>query len=104
MAQAKGVFIVSDVRITCILKSPPQGGHEHITHAGNSSGTWPVELIIGNIERRIDTFFVNDRTGKRAEVGVVRAAGKRPYIRTHADGYYNDNLLSLTACPWRAAA
>jgi hypothetical protein len=105
MAQAKGVFIVSDVRITCILKSPPQGGHEHITHAGNSSGTWPVELIIGNIERRIDTFFVkDDRTGKRAEVGVVREAGKRPYIRTHADGYYNDNLLSLTACPWRAAA
>ena len=105
MAQAREVFIVSDVRITCILKSPSSGGHEYITHAGNSSGTWPVELIISNIEKRIDTFFVkDDQTGKRAEVGVVREAGKRPYIRTHADGYYNDNLLSLTACPWRAAA
>ena len=105
MAQAREVFIVSDVRINCILKSPPNGGHEHITHAGNSSGTWPVELIVSNIDRGIDTFFVkDDRTGKRAEVGVVREAGKRPHIRTHADGYYNDNLLSLTACPWRAAA
>jgi len=96
---------MSDVRITCILKSLPHGGHEHITHAGNSAGTWPVELIINNIDRRVDTFFFQDvRTGKRAEVGVVRGAGKRPYIRTHADGYYNDNLLSLTACPWPVAA
>ena len=96
---------MADVRITCITKSVPTGGHQHITHAGNSSGTWPVELIITNIDNKIDTFFVlDDRTGKRANVGVVREAGKRPYIRTHADGYYNDNLLSLDACPWKAAA
>jgi len=96
---------MSDVLITCITKSTPNGGYQHITHAGNSSGTWPVELIIRNIDGGIDTFYVkDDSTGKRAEVGVVREAGKRPYIRTHADGYYNDNLLSLSACPWRAAA
>lgn len=64
-----------------------------------------MDLIIRNIDSGVDTFFVqDDRTGKAAEVGVVREAGKRPYIRTHADGYYNDNLLSLSACPWRAAA
>ena len=96
---------MADVRITCITKSIPNGGHQHITHAGNAAGTWTVELIINNIDNHIDTFFVLDeRSGKRAEVGVVREAGKRPYIRTHADGYYNDNLLSLGACPWRAAA
>lgn len=96
---------MADVRITCITKSVPNGGYQHITHAGNSAGTWPVELIIKNIDTHIDTFFVyDDRSGKRADVGVVREDGKRPYIRTHADGYYNDNLLSLGACPWRAAA
>ena len=96
---------MSEVRITCITKSIPSGGYQHITHAGNASGTWPVDLIINHIDNKIDTFFVkDDATGKRAEVGVVREAGKRPFIRTHADGYYNDNLLSLSACPWRAAA
>lgn len=96
---------MADIRITCITKSVPNGGYQHITHVGNDSGSWTVERTIYNIEQRIDTFFVLDsRTGKRANVGVVREAGKRPYIRTHADGYYNDNLLSLGACPWRAAA
>ena len=61
--------------------------------------------VIQSIENRTNTFFVNDdRPGKRAEVGVVREPGKRPHIRTHADGYWNDNLLSLDACPWRSAA
>lgn len=96
---------MSDVQLTCITLSTPNGGHEHITHAGNSAGTWPVELIINNIERGIDTFYVLDSSSRRrANVGVVREGGKRPYIRTHADGYYNNNLLSLGVCPWRAAA
>jgi hypothetical protein len=106
MAIFERIFM-ANVRITCITRSPPNGGHEHITHAGNPAGNWmwPVEQVIRSIETGSNTFFVqDDRTGIRAAVGVVREAGKRPYIRTHADGYYNDNLLSLTACPWRAAA
>ena len=39
------------------------------------------------------------KTGKRADIGVVRAAGHAPYLRTHADGDWNDNLLSLDQCP-----
>lgn len=97
---------MADAQITCITRSPPNGGNEHITHAGNgSSWYWTVEQIITSIDNKTNTFFVRDpATGKRAEVGVVRTAGKRPHIRTHADGYYNDNLLSLNSCPWRAAA
>lgn len=98
---------MANVRITCITKSPPGNRHEHITHVGNPAGNWnwPVEMVIRSIDAGTNTFYVEDeRTGKRAVVGVVREAGKRPYIRTHADGYYNDNLLSLGACPWRAAA
>ncbi len=98
---------MSDVRITCINKSSPNGGHEHITHAGNPAGNWwwTVEQIIASIDAKTNTFYVqDDRTGKRAYVGVVRPAGKRAHIRTHADGLWNDNLLSLTSCPWRAAA
>jgi len=98
---------MANARITCITKSPLNGGYEHITHVGNPAANWnwPVPQVILSIESGSNTFYVeDDRTGKRATVGVVREAGKRPYIRTHADGYYNDNLLSLGACPWRAAA
>lgn len=98
---------MADLRITCIIKSIPQGGYQHITDAGNPSANWslPVAQIVQHIDARTHTFYVqDDRTGKRANVGVVREHGQRPYIRTHADGYYNDNLLSLTSCPWRAAA
>ena len=98
---------MSDVRITCNTKSAPNGGHEHITRAGNPAGNWdwPVEQIIASIDAKTNTYFVVDSiTGRRADVGVVRPVGKRPYIRTYADGVWNDNLLSLTACPWKAAA
>jgi hypothetical protein len=98
---------MSDVQITCITKSVPHGGNEHITRAGNPAANWdwPVEQIIASIDAKTNTFFVVDpNTGKRAYVGVMRPTGHRPYIRTYADGVWTDNLLSLTACPWRAAA
>ncbi len=97
---------MADCQITCITK-PSQGGHEHITHAGNPAGNWywEVEKIISSIDNKTNTFYVLDpATGKRANVGVVRPSGHAPYIRTYADGNWNGNLLSLNACPWRAAA
>jgi hypothetical protein len=80
---------MADVRITCITKSIPHEGHEHITHVGNPAGNcrWPVEDLISSIDSKTNTFFVPDpRTGKRATVGVVRPSGLRPYIHTYADG------------------
>nr|WP_237165369.1 DUF3892 domain-containing protein [Pandoraea vervacti] len=37
-------------------------------------------------------------TRKRAYIGVVREAGKLPYLRTYADGKWNDNLLAQSEC------
>ena len=93
-------------QITCILKSHPSGGYSHITHVGNPAAAWmwTVEQTIASIDAGTNTFYVQDpATGRRADVGVVREAGKRPYLRTHADGYWNDNLLSLNFCPLMAA-
>jgi hypothetical protein len=57
-------------------------------------------MVIASIEARTNTFFVRDpKSGKRADIGVVRVAGHIPFLRTHADGYWNDNLLSLNQCP-----
>jgi len=91
-----------DVRITCITKPQPLSPVEHITHAGNPAAgwKWTTEEIIRSIDSKTNSFYVIDPyTGKRAEVGVVREGGKRPFIRTYADGDWNDNLLSLDQCP-----
>lgn len=93
---------MADVQVTCITKPHPQSAHEHITHLGNPAAgwKWSRDQVIASIDAGANTFFVIDpRTGKRSNVGVVRTAGKAPYLRTHADGDWNNNLLSLDQCP-----
>lgn len=92
---------MADVQVTCIIKPNPQSPHEHITHLGNPPiWRWTREQVIASIDAKTNTFFVRDpHSGKRADVGVVREAGKVPYLRTYADGTWNNNLLSLNQCP-----
>lgn len=93
-----------DCQVTCITKPHPQSTHEHITHLGNprADWVWTRERVIESIDAKLNTFFVLDaRTGKRSEVGVVRSSNHAPYLRTHADGDWNNNLLSLDECPIR---
>jgi hypothetical protein len=93
---------MADVLVTCITKPDPLSPHEHITHIGNPAAgwIWTREQVIASIEAKTNTFYVLDPfTGRRSNVGVVRSTGKAPYLRTHADGDWNDNLLSLDQCP-----
>jgi len=88
---------MADCRITHIRKEQPSS-HEHITHAGSPPNWfWTREEIIKSIEDKINTFYVYDSdSNQRSEVGVVYPSDNRsPFLRTHADGYWNDNLLSL---------
>lgn len=93
---------MADVQVTCIKKSHALSTHEHITHLGNpqSNWMWTREQVIASIDAKMNTFFVKDpNTGKRADIGVVRPADRAAYLRTYADGVWNDNLLSLNQCP-----
>lgn len=94
---------MADVQVTCITKPHPQSPHEHITHLGNPAANWKWtrEQVIASIEAKTNTFYVLDpHTGKRADVGVVRPGGVRaPFLQTHADGDWNNNLLALDQCP-----
>lgn len=92
---------MADAQVKCIVKPNPQSPHEHITHLGNpGSWIWTREQVIESIENKSNTFFVLDpATGRRADIGVVRESGKLPYLRTYADGQWNNNLLSLNQCP-----
>lgn len=95
---------MADAQVTCIVKPNAQSSHEHITHLGNPAGDWmwPREQVIRSIDEKSNTFYVLDPTsGKRADIGVVREAGKAPYLRTYADGRWDNNLLSLNQCPIR---
>jgi hypothetical protein len=61
---------------------------------------WPREQVVASIDAKTNTFYVLDPVHrKRADIGVVREAGKAPYLRTYADGRWDNNLLSLTQCP-----
>jgi Protein of unknown function (DUF3892) len=93
---------MADVKVTCITKPNPQSLHEHITHLGNpmNGWKWTREQVIASIEAKSNTFYVVDpKSGKRSEIGIVRPTGRLPYLRTHADGEWNNNLLSLNQCP-----
>ena len=94
---------MADCRITHIRKPNRQSTHEHITHVGNignatGNWVWPRADVILSIKNRTNTFYVLEG-GKRSEVGVVNPDdGRSPFLRTYADGYWNDNLLSLPEC------
>ncbi len=84
-----------------------------VTHRRMSPGGWTNDHIIavkwisdqdrsiGESSREVMLDWIANRGGyayvlgpnSRSQVGVVNA--NPPYLRTHADGIWNDNLLSL---------
>jgi len=88
---------MTDVRVTCINKQPRANPHEGITHLGGPRWRWTRQQVIDSIRARTDSFYTYV-DGKRADVGVVDGPNG-PYVRTYADGEWNDNLLALDECP-----
>ena len=92
---------MKEFEVNCINKQNRMSAHEHITHIGNSINKWRLtrEAAISKIESKTEAFYTVDKiTGKRAYIGVVRENGKFPYLRTYADGKWNDNLLAQKEC------
>jgi hypothetical protein len=94
---------MKEYQVSCITKSPPNGAHhQHVTHIGGIGATaWRLtkESAIRRIESKEEAFFTVDaQTGRGIYVGVVRETGIEPFLRTHADGKWNDNLLAQPQC------
>jgi len=92
---------MSEFLVTCINKPNRESRHEHITHIGNVAAEWRMtrEEAIRRIDAKTEAFYTLDRTtNRKVYIGVVREAGKLPYLRTHADGKWNDNLLAMAEC------
>ena len=87
---------MADVRVTCINKIPRNNPYEGITHLGGNGWRWTKDQVISSIKSKTNTFhtLVN---GNRGNIDIVNGPNG-PYLRTHADGTWNDNLLSLPEC------
>lgn len=88
---------MADVQVICINKANRQSNHEGITHLGGATWRWTRQEVIDSIKVKTNTFYTLDRNGKRADIAVVEGATGE-YLRTHADGSWNDNLLALPEC------
>lgn len=87
---------MADVQVTCINKQPRNNPHEGITHLGGATWKWTRQQVIDSIEARTNTFYTAVRS-TRADVGVVDGPNGK-YVRTYANGVWNDNLLALPEC------
>jgi hypothetical protein len=87
---------MADVQVTCINKQPRDNPHEGITHLGGATWKWTRQQVINSIKTKSDTFFTFVG-GKRGDIGIVNGPNGE-YLRTRADGYWNDNLLALPEC------
>lgn len=87
---------MSDLQVTCINKTPRNDPHEGITHLGGAGWKWTRQKVVDLINAKAHTFFTLVG-GKRANVGVVNGPNGA-YLRTYADGVWNDNLLALPEC------
>jgi len=83
-------------RIECVNKDPRQDPHKRIQNVGGAGWKITEDQAIRNIERG-ERYEVS--AGGRT-VGVVIAKHQgHEYLKTEADGYSPDNLLSLPECP-----
>jgi hypothetical protein len=89
-------------QVTCINKRPNHyDPHERITHIGGiSNGTlWKltVDEAIKSIEDEKHEFYITVN-GRNVDV-IIASHNNRKYLKTTADDYSPNNLLSLPECP-----
>jgi len=86
-------------QITCVTKRYRANPLEGITQlCGPGWGRLARDRVVTLIEARIHSFYTLI-DGRRAEVAVVREPRRRGYLRTRADGEWNDDLLALPEMP-----
>ncbi len=87
---------MADLQVKCINKQPRNDTHEGITHLGGEGWKYSRSQVINLIETGVHKFHTLVK-GNRATVAVVDGPHGK-YVRTHADGKWNDNLLALYEC------
>jgi hypothetical protein len=86
---------IPEYQITYI--HPPGQEHDRITHYWIPAlSRWiPVAEAVTMVQTNTCRFFVLSRSRNKAYAGVVQPSRGAAYLRTHADGKWDDNLRSL---------
>lgn len=87
---------MASLQVTCINKVPRDNPHEGIANLGGAGWKKTRQQVVTEIESNQNSFYTS-ANGKIAHVGVVNGPNGK-YVRTHADGVWNDNLLALPEC------
>lgn len=90
-------------QVSCITKrSGHYNPHEQIQSIGGVSGgfRWSdtESVAISNVKRDLSSYYV--RVGGHTVWLIVAVHAGREYLKTQADGYEPNNLLSLPECPF----
>ena len=88
-------------QVSCINKKDHQNAHERIKNIGGiyAGSRWKLaeNVAIINIKNGLEEYFVV-ANGKSVDI-VIETYNGREYLKTKADGYAPNNLLSLNECP-----
>ena len=88
------------IQITHIRLSANGSGHESITHykwrndIGGETGHTDKPTLVTWVDTASNSAYVSSGSS-RVAVGLVRPQYGEPYLRTHANGVWTDNLLAL---------
>ncbi|MFF8325355.1 DUF3892 domain-containing protein [Rhodococcus qingshengii] len=88
------------IQVTHRRMSPGGTRNEHIvsvqwrSDADGSTGSSDKATMVDFIDNKNGSVYVQGPQS-RTPVGTVHEAGTTPYLRTYANGNWNDNLLSL---------
>ncbi len=82
-------------RIECINKQPREDPHKRIEHVGGRGWKLTTDEAIANIENGESYVVV---AGEHTANVIVAEHNGHKYLKTEADGYSPDNLLSLAEC------
>lgn len=89
---------MSEYLITCVRKSTGIN-HQHIVAVGIGAQRFTVEDIYRFIDQGHTFRTASPSSGTEAVVAKYRCACGLATLRSHSDGYWDNNLDNLPKCP-----
>jgi len=91
------LIVMAVYQVTCITKRGSHlNPHERIERIGGSGWSDTERQAIQNIKTGAKTYYVS--VNGRAVAVIIAEHEGREYLKTTADGYAPNNLLSLPEC------
>ncbi len=89
---------MSEYLITCVRKSTGID-HQHIVSVGIGAQRYTVADIYRFIDQGHTFRTASPSSGREAAVAKYRCSCGLATLRSHADGYWDNNLDNLPKCP-----